>query len=124
MCAKTVILELAHRNSQASVPFVLSDAGLWLSLAQPGCGTGDALLPILRNGMRKARNRWITGLPPAIRRMKSNKLMEMRQVSVPMMPEYGMGFWQCKLRYWNQEQLLKVAREYKERKIPIDVIVC
>ncbi|MFR6333429.1 MAG: TIM-barrel domain-containing protein [Eisenbergiella sp.] len=35
-----------------------------------------------------------------------------------------MGFWQCKLRYWNQEQLLKVAREYKERKIPIDVIVC
>ena len=26
--------------------------------------------------------------------------------------------------YWNQEQLLKVAREYKERKIPIDVIVC
>lgn len=41
-----------------------------------------------------------------------------------MMPEYGMGFWQCKLRYWNQEQLLEVAREYKKRNIPIDVIVC
>ena len=25
---------------------------------------------------------------------------------VPMMPEYGLGFWQCKLRYWNQEQVL------------------
>ena len=24
----------------------------------------------------------------------------------PMMPEYGMGFWQCKLRYQNQEELL------------------
>ena len=42
----------------------------------------------------------------------------------PMMPEYGLGFWQCKLRYWNQEQLLSVAREYKKRNLPIDVIVC
>jgi alpha-D-xyloside xylohydrolase len=43
---------------------------------------------------------------------------------VPMMPEYGLGFWQCKLRYYNQEQLLEVAREYKRRNLPIDVIVC
>ena len=42
---------------------------------------------------------------------------------VPMMPEYGLGFWQCKLRYWNQEQLLEVAREYKRRGLPVDVIV-
>ncbi|KAL4753597.1 family 31 glycoside hydrolase [Aspergillus terricola var. indicus] len=41
-----------------------------------------------------------------------------------MMPEYGLGFWQCKLRYWNQEQLLNVAREYKRRQVPLDVIVC
>ena len=41
-----------------------------------------------------------------------------------MMPEYGLGFWQCKLRYWNQEQLLSVARKYHEKKIPVDVIVC
>ena len=32
-------------------------------------------------------------------------------------------FWQCKLRYWNQEQVLNVAREYKKRNIPLDVIV-
>lgn len=43
---------------------------------------------------------------------------------VPMMPEYGLGFWQCKLRYYNQNQLLEVAREYKRRNLPIDVIVC
>lgn len=40
-----------------------------------------------------------------------------------MMPEYGLGFWQCKLRYQTQEELLEVAREYKRRQIPIDVIV-
>jgi len=43
--------------------------------------------------------------------------------TVPMMPEYGLGFWQCKLRYYNQEQLLNIAREYKRRNLPIDVIV-
>jgi alpha-D-xyloside xylohydrolase len=40
-----------------------------------------------------------------------------------MMPEYGLGFWQCKLRYQTQEELLGVAREYKRLKLPIDVIV-
>lgn len=40
-----------------------------------------------------------------------------------MMPEYGLGFWQCKLRYQTQEELLGVAREYKRRNLPIDLIV-
>lgn len=42
---------------------------------------------------------------------------------VPMMPNYGTGFWQCKLRYRTQEELLSVAREYKRRGLPISVIV-
>lgn len=42
---------------------------------------------------------------------------------VPMIPEYGIGFWQCKLRYRTQEELLTVAREYKRRGLPIDAIV-
>lgn len=40
-----------------------------------------------------------------------------------MMPEYGLGFWQCKLRYYNQEQVLRIAGEYKRRGIPLDVLV-
>ena len=42
---------------------------------------------------------------------------------VPMMPEYGLGFWQCKLRYQTQEELLEVAREYHRRGLKVDVIV-
>lgn len=38
-----------------------------------------------------------------------------------MMPEYAMGFWQSKLRYVTQDQVLEVAHEYK--KLPLDVIV-
>ena len=41
----------------------------------------------------------------------------------PMMPEYGMGLWQCKLRYYNQEQVLEIAREHKRRGIPLDVLI-
>ena len=40
-----------------------------------------------------------------------------------MMPEYGLGFWQCKLRYYNEQQVLDIASEYKKRNIPVDVIV-
>lgn len=28
--------------------------------------------------------------------------------TVPMMPEYGLGFWQCKLRYQTQEEVLEI----------------
>lgn len=38
-----------------------------------------------------------------------------------MMPEEVMGFWQSKLRYVTQDQVLEVAHEYK--KLPLDVIV-
>ena len=40
-----------------------------------------------------------------------------------MMPEYGMGYWQCKLRYRTQEEILAVAREHKRRGLPMDAIV-
>ena len=40
-----------------------------------------------------------------------------------MMPEYGLGFWQCKLRYQTQEELLQVVRGYRMRDLPIDLIV-
>src|SRR5262249_59935896 len=41
----------------------------------------------------------------------------------PMLPEWASGFWQCKLRYRNQDELLGVAREHKRRGLPLSVIV-
>ena len=40
-----------------------------------------------------------------------------------MMPEWATGFWQCKLRYQTQDELMNIAREYKKRGLPISVIV-
>ena len=41
----------------------------------------------------------------------------------PAFPSWAAGFWQCKLRYESQDELLEVAREYKRRRIPISAIV-
>ena len=40
-----------------------------------------------------------------------------------MMPKWAMGFWQCRERYQNQEQLLDVVKEFRKRQIPLDNIV-
>ncbi len=41
----------------------------------------------------------------------------------PEFPDNALGLWQCKLRCRTQEEVLEVAREYKKRGIPLDVIV-
>lgn len=116
-------LELAHRNSQASVPFMLSSLGYGLLWHNPAVGRvsfGKNVTEWVAESTKQL-DYWITaGNSPAI--IQANYANATGHV--PMMPEYGLGFWQCKLRYWNQEQLLEVAREYKRRNLPIDVIVC
>ena len=115
-------MELAHRNSQASVPFMISSLGYGILWNNPAIGR----VVFGKNVMSyeafstQSLDYWVTvGDTPA----------EMVETyadvtgTVPMMPEYGLGFWQCKLRYQNQAELLEVAREYKRRDLPIDVIV-
>ena len=115
-------LELAHRNSQASIPFYISSLGygfLWNNAAVGEVHFGMNTTEWTARSSRQL-DYWITAgdTPAAIERSYADATGK-----VPMMPEYGLGFWQCKLRYYNQEQVLNVAREYKKRGIPLDVIV-
>ncbi len=41
----------------------------------------------------------------------------------PMMPEWELGFWQCKERYASQEELLGVATKLRDLKVPVDGII-
>ena len=43
--------------------------------------------------------------------------------SVPMLPKSAYGYIQCKQRYSSQEEVLDVAKGYRERHLPADVIV-
>jgi alpha-D-xyloside xylohydrolase len=43
--------------------------------------------------------------------------------TTPMLPKAAYGFVQCKQRYITQEEMLNVAKGYRERHLPIDVLV-
>lgn len=119
---KGCMLELSHRNSQASVPFYISSEGYGFLWNNPAIGK----VFFGKNGTEwtadstKQADYWIVaGDDP--------KELEETYTAVtgraPMMPDYGIGFWQCKLRYRTQEELMSVARKHKELGLPMDVIV-
>jgi alpha-D-xyloside xylohydrolase len=119
---KGLDLELAHRNSQSSVPFALSSLGYGFLWNNPGIGRavfGKNIMSF-ESYSTKQMDYWITaGDTPA-------EIIENYAAvtgKVPMMPDYAMGFWQCKLRYQTQEELLSIVREYKKRNLPLSVIV-
>jgi alpha-D-xyloside xylohydrolase len=119
---KGTSFNLMHINGEFTVPFYVSSAGYGFLWNHPGIGsvsfsnnrtvwesndsqqidywvvTGDRLKSILASYVRA------TGLPP-----------------VP--PERMSGYWQCKLRYKTQDEVLEVARTFKEKNIPIDIII-
>ena len=119
---KGSMLELRQINTQATVPFYVSNQGYGFLMNNPAIGKvcfGENYTE-WQFESTKQLDYWITaGDTPA--------QIEYRYSAVtgraPMMPEYAMGFWQCKLRYQTQEELLSVARGYYERGIPLDIIV-
>lgn len=115
-------LELAHRNSQASVPFCLSSEGYGFLWNNPAIGraTFGKNVTTWHAKSSKALDYWITAADTPAGIMQSYAAVT---GTVPDMPDFATGFWQCKLRYQTQEELLAVAREYKRRKLPISVIV-
>lgn len=119
---KGSFLELAQRNSQVSVPFVYSSLGYGFFWNNPAIGRASFGRNLTEWEAESTQqiDFWITA-------GDSPEEIVQRYMAVtgrpPMMPEHGLGFWQCKLRYQTQEELLSVAREYHRRGIPLDVIV-
>lgn len=118
-----VDLELAHRNSQASVPFFQSSRGYGFLWNNPAVGRATFGKNIITFESRctKSLDYWIVAgeSPQEIQRAYAAVVGK-----PPMMPEWGLGFAQCKLRYETQEQLLSVALKHKSLGLPLDVIVC
>lgn len=115
-------LELANRNSQASVPFVVSSQGYGFLWNNPAIGqvTFASNVTQWRADATDQIDYWVTAgaSPRQIERRYADATGH-----APVMPEWGLGFWQCKLRYWNQRQVLEIARRFKERDIPLDVLI-
>ena len=119
---KGCVIELMQRNTQVSIPFLVSDRGYGFLWNNPAIG---------RVELGRDVTRWVA---EATRQMDyfitaSDSYAEIMESYAdatghpPVLPEFAAGFWQCKLRYRTQEELLAVAREYKQRGLPLSVIV-
>jgi len=119
---KGLVIDLVQRNAEVSIPFMVSSRGYGFLWNSPAVGRVE----LAANGTRwvadSARqvDYWVTaGDNPA------EILSRYADATghVPKLPSWASGFWQSKLRYRTQEELLDVAREYHRRGVPLAVIV-
>lgn len=119
---KGCVIDLLQLNSNVSIPFLLSNRGygfLWNNPAVGRVELGQNHTRWIADATSQL-DYWITaGNTPA--QILENYVDATGHA--PLLPEWAAGFWQCKLRYETQDELLSVAREYKERGLPLSVIV-
>ncbi len=119
---KGTMLELAQRNSQISVPFMISSLGYGLLWNNPAVGRVTFANNLTEWTARSTRQMdyWICAEQNPKEILTCYTAVTGR---APMFPDSLMGLWQCKLRYRTQEEVLTVARQYRDEGIKIDQIV-
>ena len=118
---KGCTIDLRHVNAKCSIPFVYSSLGYGFLWNLPSTG---------RCELANNRTRWTSDCTRQIDyvviggdpRRVSSALADLTG-HAPALPHWATGFWQCRLRYETQDELLSVARRYKELGIPLSVII-
>lgn len=113
---------LVHYNTKSTLPFLYSSLGygfFWNNPSPGRCETTRNHTMWCSDSTYQADYLVFVGDKPA----DVMKIYADLTGYAPQFPEWASGFWQCKLRYESQEELLEVAREYKRRGIPIQAIV-
>jgi len=119
---KGCTMDLMHRNSEVSIPFMISSKGYGFLWNHPGLGR----VALGRNDTRwTATQAHQLDYYVVIDDTPADIIERYAEVTgkPSEFPEWGAGFWQCKLRYKTQKETLEVAREYHRRKLPVSVIV-
>ncbi len=114
-------IDIRNVNAKCTIPYVYSSLGYGFLWNNPSTGLCE---------LSNNRTRWscdsckfmdfvvMAGTPKQV----CTTLAELTGYA-PKMPEWATGFWQCRLRYETQEELLSVAGKYKELGIPLSVII-
>ena len=113
--------DLRHVNAKCTIPFVFSSLGYGFLWNNPALGNVELSRNRTRwsvNAARKLDYLVILGSPKKV----ASTLADLTG-HAPVMPDWATGFWQSRLRYETQEELLEVARRYKREGIPLSVIV-
>ncbi|MDX6348092.1 MAG: alpha-D-xyloside xylohydrolase [Streptomyces sp.] len=120
---KGLVIDLVQGNTIAAIPFLHSSRGYGLLWNNPAMGRVELGGDTTRWVADPARqiDYWVTAgdTPADIMASYADATGH-----APLLPEWAAGFWQSKLRYRTQDELLAVAREYKERGLPLAAIVC
>lgn len=119
---KGCVIDQMQYNTEVCIPFLLSSRGYGFLWNNPAVG---------RVELSQSQTRWIAEATPQLDYWitAGNTPAEIVEHYVdavghaPLLPKWAAGFWQCKLRYRTQEELLEVTREYKRRGLPLAVIV-
>ncbi len=119
---KGCVIDLLQMNTEVVIPFTISSRGYGLIWNNAGTG---------RVELAANRSRWIMDATAQLDYVviagdgPAPILGEYTALTgrPPMMPDWAMGFWQCKLRYRTQDEALEIAREYKRRNLPVDCLV-
>lgn len=122
MDLKGVSTTLLQQNAHAVIPFVISSRGYGFLWNNPAVGRAEFATNITRWTAEATGglDYWITlgDSPRDILRAYAEATGRS-----PEVPDWVTGFWQCKLRYRTQGELLDVAREYRRRGLPLSCIV-
>jgi alpha-D-xyloside xylohydrolase len=119
---KGSVIDLEQRNTEVCIPFYVSSLGYGFLWNNPGVGRvelGESLTRWVMEATRGIDYYIVAGDTPA---EILGKYVDATG-HAPLLPEYALGFWQCKLRYRTQEEMLAVVREYKQRGLPLSIVV-
>ena len=106
---KGCVIDLLQLNSEVCIPFLLSSRGYGFFWNNPAVG---------RVELGHSGTRWVAEATPQLDYWVTlgdtpAQILEqyINATGHPLMlPEWAAGFWQCKLRYSSQEELLSIAR--------------
>ena len=119
---KGSVIDLYQCHAKAVVPFVVSSEGYGFLWNNPSLGRAE---------FGNNRMRWVSY---GCRQLdyfitagdSSAEIMEHYADATghaPEFPYWASGFWQCKNRYKTQEEFLSIARGFKQRGLPLSVLV-
>jgi len=119
---KGLVIDLVQVNTHVVIPVLLSSRGYGFVWNSPATGRVE----LAANGTRWVADAaaqldyWVTtaATPAGIVERLTDATGR-----APELPRWASGFWQSKLRYRTQEETLAIAREYRRRALPLDVLV-
>ena len=119
---KGTTVELLQKNTKCTIPYYYSTKGYGFLWNNPAVGRVELVGNHTRwhaDAATQIDYIIIAGETPADIMGRYTAITG----RAPVLPHWAAGFWQCKLRYETQAEVLEVAREYKKRNIPLSVII-